>query len=67
MRLTLAMRLTLVTLLLTAGAWAQEKKKGSHPHFDDQGTLTWYTKLADAQAAAKKEGKLIFIEYGRKL
>ena len=60
------MRIALVTILLLAGV-AIAEKKSSHPHFDDQGTLRWYTKLADAQAAAKKEGKLIFIEYGRKL
>ena len=61
------MRTALIISLLAGATLAQEKKKSSHPHFDDQGTLTWYTKLADAQAAAKKEGKLIFIEYGRKL
>ena len=60
------MRTALLTALLVSGAVAGETKS-SHPHFDDQGTLVWYTKLADAQAAAKKEGKLIFIEYGRKL
>lgn len=40
---------------------------GDHPHFDDGGVLPWYTKLAEAQAAAKKQGKLVFIEYGREL
>jgi hypothetical protein len=37
-----------------------------HPHFNDGGTLSWYTKLADAKAAAKKADKLIFVEFGRK-
>ena len=40
-------------------------KAEPHPHFDDKGTLSWSTKAADVQAAAKKAGKLIFIEYGR--
>jgi hypothetical protein len=39
----------------------------AHPHFDDQGTLDWHTSIADAQAQAKREGKLIFIEFGREL
>jgi len=37
----------------------------SHPHFDDKG-LNWHTKLADALADAKKNGKHVLIEYGRK-
>jgi hypothetical protein len=36
-----------------------------HPHFDDGGTLKWFTSLADAKAAAKQHDKLIFIQYGR--
>ena len=39
----------------------------SHPHFDDRGTLTWFTSIADAKAAAAAEGKKIFIEFGREL
>ncbi|MHC4955565.1 MAG: hypothetical protein ACYTGZ_17070 [Planctomycetota bacterium] len=63
------MRATILIPLLLAGAVCagDKAKKSSHPHFNDQGTIRWYTKLADAQAAAKKEGKLVFIEYGRKL
>ncbi|MBI5431694.1 MAG: thioredoxin family protein [Planctomycetes bacterium] len=38
-----------------------------HPHFDDQGTLDWYTTWADAAAAAKRENKLVFIDMGREL
>jgi hypothetical protein len=38
-----------------------------HPHFEDKGTLSWSTKLADAQAAARSAGKLILIEYGREV
>ena len=39
----------------------------THPHFDDRGTLQWYTSMEEAKAAAAKEGKLIFIEFGREL
>ena len=39
----------------------------SHPHFDDKATLTWYTTLESAKAAAQAEGKSIFIEFGREL
>ena len=60
------MRSSLIILLLCGGAaMAGGAKKNGHPHFNDGGTIRWYTKLADAQAAAKKEGKLVFIEYGR--
>ena len=37
----------------------------THPHFDDRGALQWYTSMADAKAAAAREGKRIFIEFGR--
>ena len=60
------MRTSMLVLLLCGGAvFAGDAKKGAHPHFNDGGTMQWFTKLADAQAAAKKEGKLVFIEYGR--
>ena len=59
------MRITTVAGLLCAVAVLAGDKKSSHPHFDDLGTLRWYTKLADAQAVARKEGKLVLIEYGR--
>ena len=39
----------------------------SHPHFDDRGTLRWFTSLADARAEAAATGKRIFIEFGREL
>jgi hypothetical protein len=51
-------------LAVTALAFAADAPK-RHPHFDDQGTLSWSTKLSDAQAAARASGKLIFIEFGR--
>ena len=61
------MRIFVVATLLFAGAATAGDKTKGHPHFNDGGALRWYTKLADAQAAAKKEGKLVFIEYGREL
>ena len=51
----------LVGALCTADVVAQR-----HPHFDDGGTLLWSTKFAEAKAAAKKQDKLVFVEYGRK-
>jgi hypothetical protein len=53
--------LTALAAVLLAGG----DKSNGHPHFNDGGTLHWYTKLSDAQAAAKKEGKVVFVEYGR--
>ncbi|MBI1380595.1 MAG: DUF255 domain-containing protein [Planctomycetaceae bacterium] len=37
----------------------------SHPHFDDKGTLDWETHFRDAMARAKREKRLLFIEFGR--
>ena len=55
-----------VALVAAVGlAGGAAKAVAHHPHFDDQGTLSWSTKLADAQTAAKAGDKLIFIEYGR--
>lgn len=39
--------------------------KRKHPHFDDRGTLDWHTTLDEALAAAKADGKLVFVEMGR--
>lgn len=41
--------------------------KRKHPHFDDRGTLDWHTSLDEALAAAKKDGRKLFIEIGREL
>jgi len=55
-----------VLLLLAAAAVAGDgKAKSEHPHFDDQGTLPWFTDLGAAKSAAKRAGKLVLIEYGR--
>jgi len=55
----------LLSLFLVAAGAAAGGKPAGHPHFNDGGTIPWHGKLADASAAAKKEGKLVFIEYGR--
>jgi hypothetical protein len=39
---------------------------GRHLHFNDRGTLVWYTSLDEAQAVARASGKLIFIDSGRR-
>ncbi len=39
--------------------------KRPHPHFDDRGTLDWHSRFDSAQAQAKNEKKLLFIEFGR--
>jgi hypothetical protein len=45
---------------------SDDNRESSHPHFDDHGAVRrWHTRLADALAEAKHEGKLIFVEYGR--
>lgn len=41
------------------------KPPGSHPHFDDRGTLHWHTRWSAAQSEARAEGRLILIELGR--
>jgi hypothetical protein len=38
----------------------------THPYFNDRGALSWSTSLEDAQEAARKSGKLILVEFGRK-
>jgi hypothetical protein len=58
------MRTFTLIAVLAAAAAGKDKPQG-HPHFNDGGTLRWYTDFASASAAAKKEGKLVFIEYGR--
>ena len=41
--------------------------KRSHPHFNDRGTLDWHTSLSEAMDTARRDGKRIFIEFGREL
>ncbi len=52
--------LTIALASLIAQAPAQ-----GHPHFADNGALQWHKKLADAQAAARKQQKFVLVEYGR--
>ena len=57
--------LALVAALAAAGpASAADPPLKRHPRYDDRGTLSWSTRLADAQQAAKASGKVIFIEFG---
>ena len=50
---------------VAAGDGAAGEKAGAHAHFNGQGVLSWKTTLADALKAAKKQNKLVLIEYGR--
>jgi hypothetical protein len=63
-RLHLAAVLAVAAFFPVAGATAGPSGS-SHPHFDDSGTLPWSSSLAAAQSAARAQGKLIFVEYGR--
>ncbi|HUR26881.1 MAG TPA: thioredoxin family protein [Planctomycetota bacterium] len=36
-----------------------------HPHFDDRGTLDWHTSYAEALRTARRDKKLVFVEFGR--
>jgi hypothetical protein len=56
----------LAFVILGAGVATAGTAPQGHPHFNDGGTLSWYSKLADAKVAAKKADKLIFVEFGRK-
>ncbi len=61
-----ALALALAGLVVVSTAvFAADTPRQAHPHFNDKGTLHWTKKLADAQALAKAQDKLIFIEYGR--
>ncbi len=38
----------------------------SHPHFDDQGANHWFVTLEGGIDEAKRSGRMIFVEFGRK-
>jgi hypothetical protein len=57
--------LVFVALAAVFGGSPSPATAGTHPHFNDRGTLDWYRTLPEAQAAARSSGKLIFIESGR--
>lgn len=46
---------------------SSDTTRRKHPHFDDRGTLDWNTSFAEAQAAAQRDGRHLFIEIGREL
>lgn len=39
--------------------------RAPHPHFDDRGTLDWHATWAQASAAARRSGRLVFLDLGR--
>ncbi len=51
-------------LVLPAGA---APAAGAHPVFDDVGTLRWHTTFAAAARAARDEGRLVFMDMGRRV
>ena len=51
--------------VLLAAAMPVPAMAQAHPDLNDGGTLPWFKTLAEAEAAAKKADKLIFIEFGR--
>jgi hypothetical protein len=54
-------------LALAVAAWLPAPAAAApHPLFDDQGTLDWYPNLDAARAAAEAQGKLIFLDSGRR-
>lgn len=66
-RRTIALLAPILCLLAAAFALPAAASGSSHPYFDDQGTLTWHHDFDSARRAAQREGKLIFIEYGRRI
>lgn len=40
-------------------------ERRSHPHFDDRGTLDWHTRWSQALEQARREKKLVLVEFGR--
>lgn len=67
MRRFLAVSLGLFALALSFGANTPAEAGGSrHPYFNDGGALRWYHSFAEAKRVARAEGKVIFIESGRR-
>jgi len=56
----------LVSLCAFGAAEPAEAAPGSHPYFNDQGTLVWYHSVDEAVAAAKAQNKIILLEAGRR-
>lgn len=59
------MRTAIFLAAATSFAGAVLAAPQKHPHFDDGGTLSWYTTFAEAKAAARQADKMILVEYGR--
>jgi hypothetical protein len=59
--------LLLAAVLAALLAPAADAGPSSHPYFDDGGTLAWYRSYDEAKAAAAAQGKVIFVEYGRRI
>ncbi|MFV1958933.1 MAG: thioredoxin family protein, partial [Planctomycetota bacterium] len=66
-RRTLPVLLALSLLVLFAGPpRPTQAGGGGHPYFSDGDTLVWYESMAEAREAARAEGKVIFMESGRR-
>ena len=57
---------TLLALAASGGPLVEAGPGAAHPYFNDRGTLTWYRSFEEARAAARAEGRLLFIEFGRR-
>jgi hypothetical protein len=56
----------LVTTIVSATTFLAAAAAQKHPHYNDGGTLAWFTSFAAAKEAARKADKLIFVEVGAK-
>jgi hypothetical protein len=61
-----ALSLGLSLALAIPAAPASASPCERHPFFDDGGTLSWTTDTAEAMRRARADGKVVFIEYGRR-
>lgn len=60
-----SLALALLSLFVLPASTA-EAGRSTHPYFNDRGTLDWHVRYADAQREARRTGKLIFVEAGRR-
>ncbi len=63
-RATSIATLFVLALALAGGTQGAEAAPGVHPTMGNS-TLNWHTRLTDAQADAKRQGKLLFVEVSR--
>jgi len=59
-------RTSVLVAALVLGTSATLARAQRHPLYDDGGTLAWSTTLDAGKQAARKAGKLIFVEVGTK-